>query len=148
MWHPIAVPGFCERLLGFSVPSDRRVLVISYGGVYVISLGESVEISTDDRFVEYDIYDPETGIAEYDGARWDIIGLHGGRPIHSSPQGEVLKLSESTNSLQIAGRSGSMFTTKFDNFSGDWAAATFSPDGEFVVLGCPYDFDFRVWRRE
>jgi hypothetical protein len=148
MWHPIAVPAFCERLLGFSVPRDRTVLVISYEGVHMLRLGESIGVSTDHRFVEYDVYDPETGIAEYDGARWDIIGLHKGRPIHSSPQGDQLVLSESTSSLQVVGGSSSSFTTTFENFSGDWAAATFSPDGEFVVLGCPYDFDFRVWRRE
>jgi hypothetical protein len=37
---------------------------------------------------------------------------------------------------------------KYANFSGAWAAATFSTDGKYVVLGCPYDFDFVVLERE
>lgn len=41
---------------------------------------------------------------------------------------------------------GNPEATAYQNFSGDWAAATFSPDGQFILLGCPYDFDFRVWR--
>jgi hypothetical protein len=32
----------------------------------------------------------------------------------------------------------------YENFSGDWAVATFSPDGRSIALGCPYDFDVVV----
>jgi hypothetical protein len=36
---------------------------------------------------------------------------------------------------------------KYENFSGDWAIATYSPDGRYILLGCPYDFDFIALER-
>jgi hypothetical protein len=36
---------------------------------------------------------------------------------------------------------------KYKNFSGGWAAATFSPEARYILLGCPYDFDFVVLER-
>lgn len=49
--------------------------------------------------------------------------------------------------LAICNNSVETWSTSFQNFSGAWAAATFSPCGDYIVLGCPDDFDFRVWRR-
>ena len=40
-----------------------------------------------------------------------------------------------------------LFKTPYKNFSGDWEAATYSPDGRYIVLGCPYNFDFAVLER-
>jgi hypothetical protein len=145
-WSLLAVPPFCERLIGFSVPVGDRSLVISYEAVHVLRLGESVTVDTDREFAEYDIYDPETGIAEYAGARFTIIGLHGGKPVLTTPYGARLELDQSRQTILVRSRDTVELAAHYENFSEDWAAATFSPDGLYLLLGCPYDFDFRIWR--
>jgi len=147
-WRQVTVPPFCERLIGFSVPQDETILVVSYEGMHLIQLAEPVTVETDEDFAEYDCYDPDTGIANYLGKVWMIIGLYPGTPMLQSPCGEELHLDSKALRIAVMRGGNELWSSSFVNFSGDWAAATFSPDGKFVVLGCPYDFDFRVWRRD
>lgn len=143
-WYPLAVPPFCERLIAFSVPREECVLAVAYDCTCLIRLQARVEIQRDEETLAYDNYDPTKGIANYCGETYQMIGLHGGRPIVHSPQGERLDLGDE---LRLWRGDDVAFETNVENLSGDWAAATFSPDGELLVLGCPYDFDFRAWRR-
>jgi hypothetical protein len=135
-------------MIGFSVPQDGEVLVISYEGTHLVRLGPEVTVETDDEFAEYDIYDPETGIARYRGKEYRIIGLQGGSPLLESSRGEKLLLDPEAESLSVIQNGETVFSTPYKNSSGDWAAVTFSPDGRYIVLGCPYDFDFMVLERE
>jgi len=146
-WCQLEVPRICERMIGFSVPQGDVVLVISYEGMHLVHLNNPIKVDTDEEFAEYDCYNPDEGIAEYDGKRWRIIGLYQGSPILKSPQGEELRLDAKRLNISIWKHSAETWSSSFKNFSGDWTAATFSPDGKFVVLGCTYDFDFRVWQR-
>jgi hypothetical protein len=91
-WHGLSVPPICERMIGFSIPQDGQVLVVSYEGTHVIRLAAEVTVETDDEFAEYDIYDPKTGVAWYRGKEYRIIGLQGGSPLLESPRGERLVL--------------------------------------------------------
>ena len=86
-------------------------------------------------------------MCRYRYREWDILGLYPGRPLLTTAGGEWLELDEASNTVSVFIGAGEVWSSPFENFSGDWAAATFSPDGQFIVLGCPYDFDFRVWRR-
>ena len=147
-WHRLSVPPICERMIGFSIPQDGEVLVVSYEGTHLIRLGPEVTVETDDEFAEYDIYDPDTGVARYRGRQYRIIGLQGGSPLLKSPSGENLVLDTEGESLSVVQNGETVFSTTYKNFSGDWAVATFSPDGRYIVLGCPYDFDFVVLERE
>ena len=146
-WRRLRVPAICERIIGFSVPQADQVLVISYEGAHLLRLVEPIEVAHAPEHPEYDIYDPETGSAEFRGARYSILGLHGGSPILSSPQGERLELDRTRERLYVTREGRTVFETQYENSSGDWSAATFSPDGRFIVLACPYDFDFRAWER-
>lgn len=146
-WHRLSVPPICERMIGFSIPKEGEVLVVSYEGTHLIRLGPEVTVETDHEFAEYDIYDPETGVARYRGKEYRIIGLQGGSPLLESPRGERLVLDTEAESLSLVQNGETVFSTPYKNFSGDWAAATFSPDGCYLVLGCPYDFDFIVLKR-
>lgn len=146
-WQERGVPPFCERLLGFSIPQADEVLIVSYGGVHLLRLGGRITVTTDDRFPKYALYDPTAGTARYQEKTYQIIGLHGGSPLLDSPQGEHLALNTKKQTLSITNNGRTEFSMKYENFSGDWAAATFSPEGKYVVLGCPYDFDFRVLER-
>jgi hypothetical protein len=147
LWQPIPVPGICERMIGFSVPQEGTVLVASYEGTHLVHLGPPATVETDEEYREYDLYVPETGICRYTDRDWEIIGLYPGRPLLSSPQGEWLELDEKGESVSVLVGGDEVWSSSFENFSGGWAAATFSPDGRFIVLGCPYDFDFGVWER-
>jgi hypothetical protein len=142
-WHPIPVPGICERLIEFSIPKDGAVLVVSYDGMYLLRLGLPITVEN----VTDPDYDPDAWGGYYGGEEWDMIGLYGGDPLLTSPQGEWLELDEENETVSVLVGGETTWTSAFKNFSGDWAAATFSRDGRFIVLGCPYDFDFRVWER-
>lgn len=148
VWHRLAVPPICERMIGFSIPQDGEVLVVSYEGTHLIRLGAEVTVETDDEFAEYDIYDARTGVAHYRGKEYRIIGLQGGSPLCESPRGERLVLDTDAELLSVVQNGETIFLMPYKNFSGDWAAATFSPDGRYIILGCPYDFDFMVLERE
>src|SRR5438105_2757382 len=131
-WLRLQVPSFCERLIGFSVPQDDEVLVISYEGVHLIRLGREMTVETDEEFAEYDIYDSEMGLARYRGREYQIIGLHRGTPLLQGRDGERLVLNAVSQELRIVRGEETLFSMQYENFSGDWAAATFSPDGRYI----------------
>jgi hypothetical protein len=135
-------------MIGFSVPQDGEVLVVSYEAVHLLRLGPKVIVDTDHEFAEYDLYDPDSGLAHYRGKQYRILGLHGGYPLLESPRGERLVLDTDSETLTVEQNGEAIFSTSYENFSGDWAAATFSPDGRYLVLGCPYDFDFMILERK
>lgn len=146
-WQQLPVPYICERMLGFSVPQDDTVLVVSYEGTHLVRLGSPVGVETDPDYTEYDLYDPDAGVCRYRDRIWDIIGLFPGRPLLNGRDGARLVLDPAGLTVSVIRGDEPVWSSAFENFSGDWAAVTFSPDGRFIVLGCPYDFDFRVWER-
>jgi hypothetical protein len=146
-WRQLPVPEICERMIGFSVPQDDIVLVVSYEGMHLVRIGSPVSVETDSEYAEYDLYDPDEGICHYKGRAWNIIGLYPGRPHLTGRDGEQLVLDVEAETVSVVQGGELVWSSGFENFSGDWAAATFSLDGRFIVLGCPYDFDFRVWER-
>ena len=147
LWHQLEVPYICERMIGFSVPQDRKVLVVSYEGMHIVNLSKPITVSTDNDYAEYDCYDPDTGIAKYADREWQIIGLFPGAPLTTRPNGDTLVLDQPSLSVSVIRDGAPIWSEIYENFSGDWAAATFSDDDWYIVLGCPYDFDFRVWER-
>jgi hypothetical protein len=147
IWRQLPVPGFCERMIGFSVPQDNGVLVVSYEGIHLIHLGPPVTVESDFEYCEYDLFDHNTCVANYQGRKWEIIGLYEGRPLKTVKSGEHLVLDTEAGTVSVVQAGTVVWSSAYENFSGDWAAATFSPDSQFIVLGCPYDFDFRVFQR-
>ncbi len=146
-WRQLAAPTFCERIIAVSVPQGNTVLVVSYEGMHLVQLGTPVSVETDPEYREYDLYDPDSGRCRYRGREWEMIGLFPGRPVLTGRDGEQLVLDTKAETVSVVRSGEEVWSSTYENFSGDWAAATFSPDGRFIVLGCPYDFDFRVWER-
>jgi hypothetical protein len=146
-WKRLTLPSICERLVGFSIPNEGKILVISHEGMHLLRLTPEISVDTDDELAEGDLYDPNLGIAHYRDCDYQIIGLHGGSPIVRSPRNERLLLDTESETLSVLWSGEVAFSLKYENFSGDWATATFSPEGRYIVLGCPYDFDFVVLER-
>src|SRR5262245_36316441 len=128
-WRQLPVPGICERMIGFSVPQDDIVLVVSYEGTHLVRLGQPVTVDTAPEHAEYCLYDPDTGVCRYRGKEWEIIGLHPGRPILAGPDSEQLIMDAEGEMVSVVKGGQEIWSSTFENFSGDWAAATFSPDG-------------------
>jgi hypothetical protein len=115
--------------------------------MHVLWLGSPVTIETDPEYAEYDLYDVKAGVFRCRDRDWDVIGLWPGRPVLNGPDGEQLALDVEGQAVSVIKDGHAVWSSAYENFSGDWAAATYSPDGRFIVLGCPYGFDFRIWER-
>lgn len=100
-WQRLSVPPICERMLGFSVPQDGEVIIVSYEGMHRLRLSSPVTVETDAAFAEYDLFDPDSGLARYGGKEYQIIGLHGGNPLMNSPARERLVLNTSSQTLVV-----------------------------------------------
>jgi len=118
VWHQLPVPDICERMVGFSVPQDRQVLVISYEGMHIVNLSEPISVTTDSDYSEYDCYDPDTATAEYGGRKWDIIGLFPGRPLVHRPNGDELVLDAEQLTVCVVRSGETIWSESFENSSG------------------------------
>jgi len=149
-WRDVNVSGlgYIERMIGFSVPVDHRLAVISYEALHVIDLTVQRAIERDGTLAQGgDAYDARTQTLRHEGLSYPILGVHGGsRALVTSPLGERLAFDTS-----IAGPDSAMRVLHvldadnqvrtdihFDDFSGDWCHATFSPNGRFIIVGAPY----------
>ena len=134
-------------MIGFSVPQGDTVLIVSYEGMHLVRLGTPVTVETDEEHREYDLCPPDAGVCRYRGREWNMIGLYPGSPILTGRDGERLVLNIEAEKVVVFHGDDEDWSSAYENFSGDWATVTFSPDGRYIVLGCPYGFDFRVWER-
>jgi hypothetical protein len=92
------------------------------------------------------LYDPTHQILSYGDKQFRILGLFGGVPIVRNDRGEELVLAATEDVLRVrdAAREISL-TYRFVDLSGDWRYATFSPDGNVIVLGMPYEIHIFEW---
>ncbi len=150
-WRDVDISGlgYIERLIGFSVPAGRRLAVISYEALHVIDLTAQHAVERDETVAEGgDAYDARTQTLRHGGLSYSILGVHGGsRALLTSPLGERLAFDESIDGpgsivrvLHVHDADNQVrIDIHFDDFSGDWCHATFSPDGCFIIVGAPYD---------
>jgi hypothetical protein len=144
MWKTLSIPYFCERLIAFSIPEDDEVWVMSYEGLHRITLRPEVRIWTDPEHAEdYDVYDADQGVLNYRGRQYPMLGLHDGEPLLRGPRGELLELDDSRERLMVRDRQGGLKQVIGYGHS-DWAMATFSVDGSYLVLGT--DERFQVFQ--
>jgi hypothetical protein len=147
IWEQVRLPYVCERLIAFSIPEGGEFLVLSYEGLHRIRLAPEVSVWTDPAHAEdYDIYDTECGVLSYGGRRHWMLGFHGGEPVGDLPGGERLELDPGAGRLSVTDRAGRPLAEVGDfDLSEDWACATFSIDGNYIVVGTPNEL--RVYRR-
>lgn len=143
MWREVDLHGIYifERLVGFSIPMEERIALISYEGIHIIDLREPRVVRSDGAYPEGgDLYDRRQQVLLYEDKRFQILGLFGATPILRNDRGEELLLSATEDVLQVRGVRGNIILAyEFTDLSGDWRYATFSPNGDAIVLGLPYD---------
>jgi hypothetical protein len=141
MWTPLKLPHFFERMIGFSLPLNRRMVVVSYEGLHLLDLDDLRQIRTDRTRPEgRGVYEPDPGRVTLEGREYSILGLHGGTPRLKSTTGESLRLNLREGTLDVLNPDGSLeFRHPFEDPSGDWGWATFTSEDDFILLGLPYD---------
>lgn len=144
-WQSVPLPSICERAIAVSIPRNNQFLVVSYEGMHLVTFYPTPSVETDTSLPEYAAYNTETHTATFHDTAYPMIGLHGGHPRLNSQLQETLEIRG--EQLAIRSQDGTVLTRPFKNFSGDWVTATFSDDDAFVLLACPYDFDFVLLRR-
>ena len=123
------------------------MLVAAYGSMHLIDLAEPTSVLLNPAGDEYESFDGAADTCRYAGEVWQMLGLYGGEPVLTSPTGEWLELDAAELTLSVYVGNKAVWSAPFESFSGDWAAATVSPDGRYIVVGCPCDVDLRAWRR-
>ncbi len=86
MWKRVDVPEHIfERMLGFSIPLDHEVVIISYDNIATLDLNAPANIQFDDAYPEGgEIYDRSHQTLTYRGKSFQILGAYGGQPIAES----------------------------------------------------------------
>ncbi len=128
-------------MLGFSIPLDHQVVIISYEGIHTLDLNAPNGVQHDYAYPEGgEMYDRQNQILEYHGKRFQIVGAYGGQPMVESQHQERLVLDQKHENFKVLSHNGSvLFQYWFVDMSGDWGYVTFSRDSNFIVLGIPYD---------
>lgn len=140
MWDKIAFDQQWERMLGFTLPVNDRLIVIAYDGLDVIDLHNPRHSVFDDRYPEgKGVYEWGTQVLDYGGLRYRVLGLFGGEPLLKSKYGEAFMVDTANELLTVYDASGvPTLTHHYVDASGDWLSATFSSDSNYVLLGIPY----------
>ncbi len=98
-WRDVNVSGldYVERIVGFSVPVDHRLAIISYEALYAIDLTALRAIECDETAAEGGgAYDARTQTLRHEGLSYPILGAHGGsHALLTSPLGERLAFDTS-----------------------------------------------------
>jgi hypothetical protein len=143
-WEPLLQknPIFFERLLAVGIPHHQQTVFVAYEGVYLASWKTlPVSVLFDERFKEgHGLLSRDRHMISYEAAAYQSLGLWGGTPLLYNAWGESIELTPEQISLTDS-QGKVVFITSFEDFSGDWQVATFSQEGEQVLLATPY----QVW---
>ncbi len=143
MWHEVDLRGLYifERMVGFSVPVEGQIAIISYEGIHILDLRAPRIVRHDGAYPEGgNLYDQTQQVLSYGGKRFPILGECGGAPLMRNDRGETLLLTPMEDMLHVQdGDNDTILAYPFEDLSGDWRYATFSQDGDTIILGMPYD---------
>ena len=141
-WQHIEHGYIFERMIGFSLPINGEIAVISYERVHIVPLDNPDGAIHHHELAEGgETYDWKHQQFKLDDRNFLVLGLYGGSPRLSSNKGESLAFGEGDN-FSIRDSSGrEIFSHAFDDMSGDWRVVTFTQDDKHVLLGLPYNLE-------
>lgn len=137
MWIEIPHSYIFERMTSFTIPEKGRMIICSYDGAHFVTLAPTVSVVHDLTMAEEYTGGEEV---EWEGTTHRTLGYGGGNPILVHPDGSRLILRITEERVDLIAPNGEIVQTlEFSDLSGDWGFATFSSDGEYLVIGVPYD---------
>jgi hypothetical protein len=143
MWHEVDLHGLhnFERMVGFSVPVEGELAIIAYDGIHLLDLHEPESVRQDTAHLEGGhLYDQTRQVLSYGGREFPILGVFGGSPLVRNQREERLILPTTEDVLYVRDMDNNVILAyPFEDLAGDWRYATFSRDGDAIVLGMPYD---------
>lgn len=156
MWIELKLPRLCNRIIGFSLPCEDFLYVMSSEALHHVRLGLQSTVTHDPGHAEdYEIFDTETNELTFKGVTLPMFGENGGTPIVKHPLGMTLRrgaagkvgpTGESLESFDVLDPAGKILRTiTFADTSGDWCYGTFSRDGGYLLIGVPYALHVYQW---
>lgn len=143
MWERIKLPGYiAERFIGFSLPADDKVLIISYDGVQVLDIIKGIIIENNTDLPEGGKpFDKNLNIFRFNEKNYKIIGLFGAdNSILKNSGGDNIIIHKDQQTMTVLNRQEEItFEFNYEDTSGDWCVSTFSCEGDYILLGLPYD---------
>ena len=129
-------------MIGFSLPIDGEIAVISYDAVHVLPIATPSLVTNYPDFSEGGTaYDRDNQTLTLLGRTFSILGLYGGEPRLQSRLGELITIHR-TDELVLHDSTGrEVFRHRVTDLSRDWSIATFTPDDQHILFGLPYDLE-------
>ena len=143
------IPRTSERIRGITLPEDGAMYVADYDEVFKITLNENATVETLDNN-PYEFLESQEhflGIGEHK----PITKCNGNKVTYTFlPPVEYGTLKHKLRNIfglnkdyitvkyHISNKTGKI---KFRALSGDWFVASFSKDGNYLVIAEPYDFE-------
>jgi hypothetical protein len=141
-WKKLKHGYICERIIGFSMPINGEIAIISYEGVHIVPLANPDTVVCHEKFAEGgDIYDYKCQLLEFSGRSFPILGLHGGTPKLSSNTGEGVAFGKGDKFVVNDSAGREIFSHDYSDLSGDWRIVTFTPDDMHILFGLPYELE-------
>ena len=131
----LSKPTESDRIVGFTIPKAGTFYICDHDEVWRATIGPTPAVQVTDhspyKFIE--------GRADFLGLVFE--GFSKNSPLLRVGQNEIAidfdpKKDFATVNYSAAGRTGQI---EFRALSGDWFAASFSDDGQYLVLADPYD---------
>jgi hypothetical protein len=146
-WQRVKHGYICERIIGFSLPINGEVAVISYEGIHIVPLANPDSLSHHPEFAEGgNVYDADRHRLDFAGHNFCVLGLYGGQPRLCSSHGERISFDDGDVFTVSDANGRETFAHPYTDMSGDWRVVTFTPDDEYILFGIPYELE--IFRRD
>ncbi len=135
-------------MVAFSIPQGDALWVIAWDELFRVTLAPEVDISTVLQGEEElgEVFNEHRSILVIDAQIYPTLGLYGGVPTLSNMSGDHLSLEPCQDRLAVLNSDQQVKQiVEFSDSSGDWRWATFSVDGNYLLIGVPCDLFIYRW---
>lgn len=148
MWKEIKIKlNYPERLIAFSVSNNNKLLLIDCDWVAIVNLDKELiekEIIKEDKefIIEQYLRLKDKAVIKVGGEEFcNLIGQASENSINEYGD-EKIKIEKKQDGfvkifITISKKTDLIY--EYKDLSGDWNLTTFSPNGQYIIIGNPYD---------